>query len=216
MSEISHDERTNLMTQAKLAEYSSLRSESLAAIGHRITIVGFTFAAIGAMLGGFLSSRLPDLTIGLLSFVSIPLLARCAQFIWIGEYKRSQRAGGRIREIEGEIDDLLADERIMFWERRLSKEETAKEKSQAAGFHKLHMTSPYMATMALLIFLGVGGEVVGIGYLARYFAVGEHVVVGRLDEWVVWLVGMVIAGMFELFVVRGLRREWRHARDNSR
>src|SRR5262245_36712944 len=111
---------SDLIIQAKLAEYQTLREESLAGIEHRITVVNFAFGALSVLIAGLLSSSLPELATGLIAYTAVPLVARCSLFIWLGEYKRSQRAGRRIQEIEREIDDVLERQHVMNWERRLA------------------------------------------------------------------------------------------------
>jgi hypothetical protein len=137
------------MFQAMLAEYQSLRQESLGAIGHRMTVMSFTFAALSVVIGGLLTRQVSDLLAGLLALLFVPQMAKAGLLIWLGEYRRSQRAGRWVAALESKINNI-ADGDAMGWETHLSSK-------------SLHMSYPYVAVVALVMGIGYTGDALG-GY----------------------------------------------------
>jgi hypothetical protein len=93
-----------LQLQAALAEYSSLRQESMTAITNRITIANFTFGALAVILAGLLAQSRPGPVIGWVAILFVPQVSKTGLLIWLGEYDRSQRAGKWIADLEVWID----------------------------------------------------------------------------------------------------------------
>lgn len=145
------DETEELVLTAMLAEYDSLRSESLASIEHRISIMNFTFGAISILLAALLASPLPAAVVAAVSLVALPQIAKAALLIWLGEYARSQRAGRGIAKLEERINALLGSA-AMTWESSLQSRST-------------HMGYPYVATVFLMLGSGYAAELVGIWYM---------------------------------------------------
>jgi hypothetical protein len=139
---------------ALLAEYNSLRQESLNAITNRITIMNFTFGALSIVLASLLATRVPPLLAGITALLFVPQVAKAALLIWLGEYNRSQRAGRRLQELESAINDLVGAQTI-GWETKLAK-------SPSHG----HMSYPYRATVSLVIGAGYAGTIIGCYLLA--------------------------------------------------
>ncbi len=103
--------------QAYLAEYSSLRHENIAALGHRLQIISLGFVGLTVIVTGLLTTKqLPDgLRIALL--ILIPQqLSKAALYRWLGEYWRIVRSAIHIREkIEKRVNSLLKED-VLTWE----------------------------------------------------------------------------------------------------
>ncbi len=155
-----------------LAEYNSLRQESLNAINNRITIMNFTFGALSIVLAGLLATRLPTLLAGGTALLFVPQVAKAALLIWLGEYNRSQRAGRRLQDLESSIN-VLVGEGAIGWETELAKRSSAQS----------HMSYPYLATVSLVIGAGYAGTMIGFYLLVA----AAH----RLDT--AWIVVLVLA-----------------------
>ncbi|MCA1691402.1 MAG: hypothetical protein ABR540_22105 [Acidimicrobiales bacterium] len=135
-----------------LAEYQSLRQESLQAITNRISVVNFTFGAMSVILAGLLTRKVSDLLGGLIAVLIAPQVAKAGLLIWLGEYNRSQRAGRWIAGLESRINLLVADS-SMGWEQGLATGDT-------------HMSYPYRANVFITAGLGYASEGLGVYLLA--------------------------------------------------
>src|SRR5689334_12686725 len=74
---------------AMLAEYASLRTESLTSITNRITVANFAFGAVAVIVAALLTDTTPDITKGAIAFLFVPQIAKAGLLIWLGEYERS-------------------------------------------------------------------------------------------------------------------------------
>lgn len=164
-----------------LAEYDSLRSESLASIGHRISIMNFTFGALSVLLAALVASAIPATVGAVVSLVVLPQIAKAALIIWLGEYGRSQRAGRGIASLEARINALLGTDAIS-WETSLLSQST-------------HMSYPYVATVLLILGSGYAAELLGLWFVteamaafgnALFLAVGVVAAVILLWEATFW------------------------------
>jgi beta-phosphoglucomutase-like phosphatase (HAD superfamily) len=158
---------------ALLAEYASLRQESMNAIANRITIMNFTFGALAIVLAGLLATRVPTLLAGITALLFVPQVAKAALLIWLGEYNRSQRAGRRIQDLESWINVVVGAE-ALGWETELANKRTGRG----------HMSYPYWATVSLVIGAGYAGTMIGFYLLVAAAA-------DRLDA--LWIAMIVLA-----------------------
>ena len=87
------ESRTNnsSLVEAMLAEYGTLRQESLEAVGHRMTVMSFTFAAVGVIIGGLLTRKVSDAVAGLIAVLFVPQVSKAALLIWLGKVLLGQR-----------------------------------------------------------------------------------------------------------------------------
>jgi hypothetical protein len=108
-----------LAVQAMLAEYNSLRQESMSSITNRVTIANFTFGAVAIILAALLAQPRPTVLIGMVAIVFVPQISKVGLMIWLGEYTRSQRAGKWIAHLEHRISETIAHDRVMAWESTL-------------------------------------------------------------------------------------------------
>lgn len=139
---------TDLQLKALLEEYSSLRRESLSAIGYRVQILAFTFASLAVVVAGLLTRNLPDVLTGIISLIVVPQIAKASVLMWLGEYHRSVRAGRYLRKVEEKINQIVGSN-TLGWETTL-----------ATGTDR--MSYPYVSVVSLLL---------GIGYVASVFGI---------------------------------------------
>jgi hypothetical protein len=179
--------------EAMLAEYQTLRQESLQAISNRLTVMSFTFAALSVLVAGVLSSKVDALT-GAVALVFLPQLSKAALMIWLGEYARSQRAGRYLAELETRVNTHVG-QQVVGWESRL-----------ATG--SVHMAFPYRSVAVLLLGVGYTGAVLGIYFLYERLhsalpGGGAVLFLGGIADLVVVLESWFLQYFFQ---------EWRYAR----
>ncbi|MEI5101398.1 hypothetical protein RB200_26255 [Streptomyces sp. PmtG] len=178
-----------------LAEYNSLRQESLQAITNRIQIMNFAFTSLAVVVAAVLTS---DLSRGVLipaCLVFVPAAAKASLLIWLGEYHRSQRAGQGVAAVERRINALLGGNAVLSWESRLVSSGT-------------HMGYPYVATAAFILSTGVLAEVLGAYFLIERYASG-----GPLwDDVAFGGAVLLYAALTEAFFLRFFRARWRAIR----
>ncbi|MBW5423753.1 hypothetical protein GKQ77_19665 [Streptomyces sp. BG9H] len=139
---------------ARLAEYATLRQESLQAISNRIQVMNFAFTSLSLILAALLASDVPRSLLILVSLLFVPIASKASALVWLGEYHRSQRAGQGVRLLEGRINELLGGGEHLTWEKSLYSQST-------------HMGYPYIATVLFILSTGVFGEFLGGIYLTQ-------------------------------------------------
>lgn len=104
---------------ALLAQYVSLRDESMNTINNRIQILLLGVAAVGALIGGALTIDDPTakpLVVRAVFSLAIPLVAVFVLFVWISEAVRSHRVGYFLAaDAEARINAKLG-RLVMSWE----------------------------------------------------------------------------------------------------
>jgi hypothetical protein len=141
---------------AMLAEYETLREESLQSIGHRLTVVTFTFAILGVVISGLLTGKVSDAVAGLIAILFLPQVAKAALWMWLGEYQRSRRAGKAIAELERKINVAVAAE-ALSWESKLWDAESKAQRTKVR-----HMNYPYAAVIVFLLGASYTATALGI------------------------------------------------------
>jgi hypothetical protein len=174
--------QTELRLKALLEEYSSLRKESVSAIGYRIQIVTFTFAALAVIVAGLLTRNVPDLLAGIISLFVVPQIAKASLLMWLGEYHRSIRAGRYLREIEAKVNSLT-EPATLAWESELA-------------LKKRHMSYPYVATAFVILGTGHLASALGIYLLS---SLNQGVVNLKLTVGLVIYVALLEATFFGYF-----------------
>jgi hypothetical protein len=108
--------------QALLAQYGSLREESLQTIGNRIQILLLGIAAVGALVGGALTVDDPQTSRNVIYAVfsgAIPLVCVFVLFVWAGEAMRSARVGYFLAaDVEARINHKFG-RFVLNWEANL-------------------------------------------------------------------------------------------------
>jgi biotin transporter BioY len=190
-----HAEERSLQLDSALAEYESLRQESMASISNRITVVNFTFGALAVMIAGLLAQTDPTLLSGAVAVLFVPQLAKTGLLIWLGEYDRSQRAGRWIRDLELRINALV-DNRSMSWESALMSKGT-------------HMSYPYASTVLLLLGAGWASLVVGFSIIYGTLLTDD-------PQWLNWVavVAVVVVVAVEILFALYFRAKWRSVRSH--
>jgi fatty acid desaturase len=163
-----------------LKEYESLRAEILNAMANRNTILTFGLATIGILFTGAVSLTPSNLPVIILMIV-VPLVCAYISMIWVGEYKRMQRAGAFIVGIEKKINEMAGDE-LLTWETFLRKN------------NDRHRKFPYYSTIIFLVLTGMISYFVGL-YISKntmpiFFSI----------------IGIIIAIAFLLYLVLELKR----------
>jgi hypothetical protein len=178
-----------------LAEYNSLRTESLQAISNRIQIMNFAFTSLAVVTAAMLTSDLPRGILIPACLVFVPGAAKASLLIWLGEYHRSQRAGQGVAMVERQINSALGQGDLLGWENRLV----------SAG---THMGYPYIATAVFILSTGVLAESLG-GYFLTEVLAPDPALSGDLA-----IAGAVClyAAVSETLFLRFFRRRWRAIR----
>ena len=193
---MSESEFRSLQMQARLAEYNSLRTESLSAIANRATVANFSFGALAVLIAAILSQGRPNWPTAIVCAFFVPQIAKAGLAIWLGEYERSQRAGKRLSDVETAISEI-AGATVMCWESRLVQ-------------RNLHMAYPYVATALLL--LGAGYVSGGVGLFLLFVLMDPAIPLwGRVAVLVV-PVAVVVAT--EWGFLRFFRAKWQYIRLN--
>jgi hypothetical protein len=220
LAQLASHPRPELAVAALQVEYTSLRQESLASIGHRIQIVGFTVAAIAVSISALFRAS-NGIAASVFCITLPPLVSFAACLIWLGEYQRSQRAGRGLIEIERSINAVLGGGEVVLWETSLARNTShdpvyrnlltdAEEAELKAAKTELepkgrgsHMAYPYRAALAIIFSAGVGSQVAGFVRLAQD---------NRADEYTELLItGSVASALVDLAFLLFWRRRWREA-----
>jgi len=108
--------------EALLAQYESLRKESLQTISNRVQILLLGIAAIGALVGGSLTIGNPQASRNIIYAIfsgAIPLVSIFVLFVWTGEAMRSSRVGYFLAaEVEARVNQKFG-RLVMNWETNL-------------------------------------------------------------------------------------------------
>jgi hypothetical protein len=183
-----------LRLQALLAEYDSLRHESLTSISNRIIIANFTFVALALILAALLTRTRPSAIVGIVSLFFVPQVAKTGLLIWLGEYDRSQRVGYWLKGVEQRINQVL-DQEVMTWEGSLQHQGT-------------HMGYPYLATVLLLLGAGWASSLVGL------FMIHQAITYPVVHHDLSWIIAGVTSYVLIVELLFGwfFRNKWRHIR----
>ncbi|MFJ2259380.1 hypothetical protein ACIOKD_13745 [Streptomyces sp. NPDC087844] len=180
---------------ALLAEYNSLRTESLQAISNRIQIMNFAFTSLAVVTAAMITSDLPRGVLIPACLLFVPGAAKASLLIWLGEYHRSQRAGQGVAAVERRINSLLGTGDVLSWESRLV----------SAG---THMGYPYIATAVFILSTGVLAQSLG-----GYFLVGRLAPSPTLRDDLAVVGGVLLyAVLCETLFLRFFIRRWRAIR----
>jgi hypothetical protein len=148
------DEALTRWLTAALAEYQSLRTESLQAQQAQQTILQFGITGVAVLLGLSLQLENKVLAILLLLFL-VPLLSIFIVTVWFTELFRSLRAGDYIAGLEAKINSIAGQQPpALDWETWL------RRNPQLRMFSRDHMS------FAVLCTLNIAGFVLA-GYLAN-------------------------------------------------
>ena len=180
-----------------LAEYETLRDEVLGAISHRVAVMNFVFAALTVLLAGLLTRNIGDAIAAAVAILAVPQFAHAGLLIWLGEYRRSQRASLWLSRLERRINQEVGS-KAMGWEGR-------SQDPAASDFE--HMAFPYVATVALLVGVAYAGLAIGGFLLVEWWK--EH---SDVHLWIP-LAGLGIYSLFtEAAFLWFFASRWRECR----
>ena len=107
---------------ALLAEYESLRQESMNTVNNRIQVLVFGAAAIAALVGGALTIDKPEehkLLVWALFSLAVPIVYVFILLVWVSEATRSHRVGSFLAgDVEAKINAKLG-RLVLCWEAAL-------------------------------------------------------------------------------------------------
>jgi hypothetical protein len=193
-AELKVDDASELALQAMLAEYATLRAESVQSISNRMAVMNFTFGALSVVLAGLLAASISELMAGFIALFFVPQMAKAGLLIWMGEYNRSQRAGRWTAVLEERINQRVGSQ-VVGWEGSLA----------SAG---AHMSYPYAATVLFILGIGYAGSLLGL-----YFFTSQD---SRPFRWLspFLIVALTVAYIFivEGLFLRFVRSRWREVR----
>ncbi|HEY0716755.1 MAG TPA: hypothetical protein VGD68_03995, partial [Streptosporangiaceae bacterium] len=176
-----------------LAEYNSLRTESIESVKNKFQVLTFGFGGLAVFVGSALSARVSIGVSVLILFIIVPSLSKAIVIVWLGEHRRMVRAGGGVAALEIRINQI-AGENLLGWERWVRSESRA-------------MSLPYRTTLGIFQFASVASIAVGGLVLWRY-----------LDErnsspsaFIALIVGLVAVAALELFLHMIIDRRWKAA-----
>jgi hypothetical protein len=127
-----------------LKEYEMIRQEVLASMANRTSILSFGLATIGAIFTASIATYTVStyaLLSSLMLIFAVPAINSFILYMWMGEYKRMQRAGHFLFELEERVNKEVRGE-VLSWEHHLRSKH-------------LHMNYPYYMTVALLVVISV-------------------------------------------------------------
>lgn len=144
--------QSNAALEAMLAEYAALRNEIVESTTNRVTVMNFTFGALSVLVAGLVTTAsVSRLIVGLVALFLVPQMAKAGLLIWLGEYRRSQRAGRWIARLEEKINQAVGSGDVVGWENYLKR-------------NKAHMLYPYVGAFVFTLGAGYAGTLFG-GYL---------------------------------------------------
>ncbi len=151
------EEQDTVETLALIAQYESLRQESLNTINNRTQVMLLGIAAIGAIIGGSLTINDPlgkKFLIYTIYSGIVPFLCSFILLIWIGEAMRCHRVAYFIAsEVEARINAKFG-RLVLSWESSL----------WSGLLPRDEMFGPSMLSMAILGFISVFSPIFGFIY----------------------------------------------------
>jgi hypothetical protein len=146
-----------------LEQYKQLRTEILAALGFRLTVVQFGFAILGAgFTAGIGLYNVAPLLSSFIFYIFIPFSNWSMTLIWLEEHIRITRAGGFLFYIESNLKANCGD--FKMWEHYLEE-------------NRLHRPIATMITIIYFLFTGFLAMIIGI-----FISVKEKTITEILDK----------------------------------
>jgi hypothetical protein len=158
---------TNIREQwftAVLAEYSSLRTESLASMQHQQSTLSLGTAAIGVLLGFGLTASSPASLVLLIAVV--PIFATAIYLLYAIEFSRMVRVGRYLDDLEKHVNSVFAGQHLpLGWEGWLNGKGAQAESPQSDAswpFKKREPTPrlPFYWAVPLIVALVASGSII--------------------------------------------------------
>jgi hypothetical protein len=176
-----------------LAEYNSLRTESLEAVRNKFQILSFGFAGLSVFVGSALTARINIAAALLILLVIVPSLSKAITIVWLGEHRRMVRAGGGVAALEIEIN-RIAGENLLGWEKWVRSESRA-------------MSLPYRTTLGIFQFASGASVLIGGLVLWRFFD-GRH---SSAVAYLILVIALLAVAILEVFLNIIIDRRWKAA-----
>lgn len=176
-----------------LAEYNSLRGESMEALRNKFQVLAFGFAGLSVFVGSTLTGKTGLATAALILFVIVPTLSKAVMVVWLGEHRRMVRAGGGVAALETEIN-RLAGASLLGWERWVRTESRA-------------MSLPYRTTIGLFQFASGSSVLIGGLTILRSLEARD----GRPGAYAALGGAFVLLVAAEITINVAITRRWRSA-----
>jgi hypothetical protein len=152
------NEKDTAELNALIAQYESLRQESLDAINNRTNIMLLGITAISALIAGSLTISNPQTNKNIIYAIfsgAIPLIIIFILLLWAGEAMRSHRVGYfLVADMEASINQKL-ERFVLSWEATL----WAKVSDRDA------IGGPSMMAILVLVLLAIGSPLFGMGMI---------------------------------------------------
>jgi hypothetical protein len=176
-----------------LAEYNSLRTESLEAIKNKFQILSFGFAGLSVFIGTALTARISIAASLLVLLVIVPGLSKAITIVWLGEHRRMVRAGGGVAALEIEIN-RIAGANLLGWEKWVRSESRV-------------MSLPYRTTLGIFQFASVASVIIG-GLVFWRFLDERH---SSAVTYVILVLVLMAIAILEIFLHVIIDRRWNAA-----
>jgi len=176
-----------------LAEYNSLRTESIEAVKNKFQVLTFGFGGLSVFVGSALASRISIGASLLILFIIVPSLSKAITIVWLGEHRRMVRAGGGVAALEVKIN-RIAGENLLGWEKWVRSESRA-------------MSLPYRTTLGVFQFASMASITVG-GLVLWRFLDGRH---SSAATFATLILALIAVAILEIFLHMIIDRWWKAA-----
>lgn len=193
---------------AAIEEYRSLRSEAVKAREAQLRVLQLGVALIAALVGLGVGLRSEKVLAGLFLSVVVPVMVGLTFELWIGEIRRTVRAGAFVAAIEKRLALCFSDHALgppMGWETWLRRK-ARRQTSWPGGERIAHSQQEHDSLILALVISGFL-LVVGIGS----FATGLHFLWDAREKSLTYAVaaasGLLFIALFirAYFAVHGIR-----------
>lgn len=176
-----------------LAEYNSLRTESIEAVKNKFQVLTFGFGGLSVFVGSALAARISIGASVLILLVIVPTLSKAITIVWLGEHRRMVRAGGGVAALEVTIN-RIAGENLLGWEKWVRSESRA-------------MSLAYRTTLGIFQFASVASITVGGLVLWRYLE-ARH---SSATAFVILVLALLAVAILEVLLHVIIDRRWKAA-----
>jgi hypothetical protein len=176
-----------------LAEYNSLRTESIEAVKNKFQVLTFGFGGLSVFVGSALAARISIGASVLILLVIVPTLSKAITIVWLGEHRRMVRAGGGVAALEVTIN-RIAGENLLGWEKWVRSESRA-------------MSLAYRTTLGIFQFASVASITVGGLVLWRYLE-ERH---SSATAFVILVLALLAVAILEVLLHVIIDRRWKAA-----
>jgi hypothetical protein len=176
-----------------LAEYNSLRTESIEAVKNKFQVLTFGFGGLSVFVGSALAARISIGASVLILLVIVPTLSKAITIVWLGEHRRMVRAGGGVAALEVAIN-RIAGENLLGWEKWVRSESRA-------------MSLAYRTTLGIFQFASVASITVGGLVLWRYLE-DRH---SSATAFVILVLALLAVAILEVLLHVIIDRRWKAA-----